>query len=173
MKTQNESNLSYQYYSRKLGKVFDNLTDLEREELEADKKAAEKEAAAKARKNEAKAVEYAYKTLNATRRAYRVGKEKAAQVYAQEFEAARKKYNDSIIQLSKDLQEAEAAYKKQLVAFNANHPEGFHITLKDDDYETTITSNCDTATNTATKSNQSKQDADWVSEIFTKLFGAL
>ena len=173
MKTKNESNLNYQYYSRKLGKVFDSLIDLEREELEADKKAAEKEAAAKAKKNEAKAVEDAYKTLNAMRRAYRVGKEKATQLCAEEFEVARKKYTDSIIQLTKDLQEAEIAYKKQLVAFNTNHPEGFHITLKDDDYETTITSSCETATDAATKGNQSNQYADWVSEMFTKLFGAL
>lgn len=140
LKTQ-KSNDEYGYYSKKLNRPFDTLTELRDAEEKAQKQAEEKAAAAEKKKNEALAVENAYKALNAAKRTYKEDLTKATDAYAQAITKAQTDYDDAKLVIRDALAKAENHYKEVLKEFTDKHPEGFHITLKDGDYETTISSN--------------------------------
>lgn len=153
-----DSNEAYGYYSKSLKKPFDTLAELKAAEAEVLKAKEQKEAEAKAKKADADLVENAYKQLNAAKRKYKEDMNKALVKHATALKVVQEDFNNEKLSITNALSEAETAYKKALSEFTAKHPEGFHITLKDGDYETTIS-----------KSNTVKS-SDWVSEIFTKLF---
>lgn len=130
--------IEYGYYSRLLNKPFDSIEELREAEAayKAELKAREDKAAAK--KADAQKVEDAFKAMNAARKEYKEKLTQLTKEYAEELATLKK-----ALELGKkDIQDALAAaednYSKALKEFTEAHPEGYHVTLKDGDFETTI-----------------------------------
>lgn len=129
------------YYSEKLDKIFDTQ--------EALKEAEEKHEAEQAKKAEAKAlvakesaeVNDAFKARNAARKAYNESLIEARKVYNEALQKARDEFEASLDGSTKALKEAEEDYDTKLKAFQKAHPEGYHLTLKDGDNVVTYTDN--------------------------------
>lgn len=129
------------YYSEKLDKIFDTQ--------EALKEAEEKHEAEQAKKAEAKAlvakesadVQDAFKARNAARKAYNESLIEARKVYNEALKKARDEFEASLDESTKALKEAEEDYDTKLKAFQKAHPEGYHLTLKDGDNVVTYTGN--------------------------------
>ena len=154
--------LGYGFYSRILNKPFDSLAELKEAEAHhyAEIKAKEDKAAAK--KADALKVEDAFKALNAARKEY---KEKLTQLtteYSEELTNLKKAFDLGKKDLQDTLAAAEDAYSKALKEFTVAHPEGYHLTLKDGDFETTISGS-------QTK-NAKKSETDLLN-IFDLIFG--
>ena len=141
-----KTELSYGFYSNVLKKPFERLEDLKRAEevYYAEQKAKEDKVAQK--KADAQKVGEAFKALNTARKTYKEELTQLTKEYAEELET-----------LHDTLAEAEEAYEKALKEFNAKYPEGYHLTLKGDDFETTISR--------STSSSESK-DVPKTSNIF-------
>ena len=140
----------YSYYSRVLGKVFESLTELKEEEAKYYAAQEAKAAAAKAKKADASVVEDAFTALNAARREFRSASAAAIQKYNNTMITAKQDYVKESDAARNALATAEEAYSKALKEFTAKHPEGFHITLKDGDYETTISKSAEKTAETRT-----------------------
>lgn len=155
-----EAKLGYSFYSRLLGKPFDTVEELAAAELEYYDKLRAKDEKAAAKKADAQKVEDAFKALNAARRDY---KEKLNQL-TEEFSAAltdlKKAYELGKSDLHNQLATAEQNYKDAIKAFGEKYPEGYHMTLKDGDFETTISS----------KSIKNAFDNSNLADIFSLLF---
>jgi hypothetical protein len=128
----------YSYYSRVLEKPFDSIEELKSAEAKYFEAQRAKEDKAAQKKADAKKVEEAFKALNTTRRAYKEALVKLTENYSKDlvklkdtFEADRKEIQDI-------LAAAEDAYSAAIKAFTDKYPEGYHLTLKDGDFETTI-----------------------------------
>ena len=154
----------YLYYSRVLQKPFDSIGELKEAEAAyyAEQKAKEDKVATK--KADAAKVEDAFKALNTTRRYYKEGLAKLTERYSADlvklketFEADRKEIQDI-------LAAAEDAYSKALKEFTDKY-ESYHLTLKDGDFETTISSN-------TTTTNKAKPFANFsaLADIFEFMF---
>ena len=155
---------TYSYYSRVLKKPFDSLRELKEAEAAyyAELKAKEDKAATK--KADAKKVEEAFKALNTTRKFYKDSLLKLTEKYSADlvklketFEADRKEIQDI-------LAKAEEAYSNEIKAFTEKYPEGYHLTLKDGDFETTI-SGCTKANGNVFDTNKAFQMIDWLFNI--------
>ena len=154
---------AYSYYSRVLEKPFDSLEELTKAEdtYYAEKKAKEDKAAQK--KNDAQVVEGAFKALNAARKEY---KEKLTQLtteYSEELSNLKKAYELGQKDLRNNLADAEKNYSDAIKSFTAKYPEGFHLTLKDGDLETTISSQ------TTSDSMKTGFDTERFMDLFTSL----
>jgi chromosome segregation ATPase len=148
-KTQQE----FAYYSRVLNKPFDSLAELKDAEDAhfAELKAKEDKAATK--KADAKKVEDAFKALNAARREYKESLVKLADAYQAALKDLKNKFDTEKASIQNSLAEAEDNYATALKDFTDKYPEGYHLTLKDGDFETTINGNqncCRTTTSTST-----------------------
>lgn len=133
--------LNYGYYSRVLEKPFDTLEELRKEEQEFLAAEEAKRQAAEARKNQAAVVEKAFKELNAAKLVYN---EEVTALYselAKNIEAAKVAYNEGIKKSNEKLDAAQGTYNEALNKFIEEHPEGYHLTLKDGDNVVTIRSN--------------------------------
>lgn len=158
--------INYGYYSRLLNKPFDSVAELREAEAAyyAEQKAKEDKAAAK--KADALKVENAFKALNAARREY---KEKLTQLtaeYTEELATLKQAFELGKKDIQEELGAAEEAYSNALKEFTAAHPEGYHVTLKDGDFETTISSK--------TIRNETKKPAVKVNnmlDLYDLLFG--
>lgn len=131
---------SYGYYSKVLQKPFDSLEELRNEETAYYAKLKAKEDAAKAKKADAQAVESAFIALNAARKKYKTTLADITNDYAAKLSKISEDFKNARNVATTELGKAEAAYEEALKAFTSKHPEGFHLTLKDGDYETTISS---------------------------------
>jgi hypothetical protein len=131
---------SYGFYSRILKKVFDSVEDLRKAEdaYVLELKAKEDQVATK--KADAKKVEDAFKALNAARREYKDKIGEITKVYNDGIVSLKTKYEDSCKLIKEDLANAENIYAGALKEFTTKYPEGYHLTLKDGDFETTISS---------------------------------
>jgi len=129
---------TYSYYSKVLNKVFDDVDSLMEAEAAyaAEQKAKEDKAAQK--KAEAKRVEDAFKALNLERKMYKENILKLTERYSEDLKKLRDSFDADKKELEEILADAEATYAKELKAFTDAHPEGYHLTLKDGDFETTI-----------------------------------
>lgn len=129
---------SYSYYSRLLEKPFDTVDELmaAEEAVRAAQRAKEDKAAQK--KADATVVEDAFKALNAARRAYKENVETTTTKYREELESLRAAFEAKIQDIKSELASAEKAYQNALKNFSEKYPEGYHITLKDGDFETTL-----------------------------------
>ena len=150
---------NYSYYSKVLKKPFDSLRELKDAEAVyyAELKAKEDKAATK--KADALKVEEAFKALNTSRRVYKETLLKLTEKYSADlvklketFEADRKEIQDILAQ-------AEEAYSNSIKAFTEKYPEGYHLTLKDGDFETTISG---AANSKAFDTNKAFQMIDWL-----------
>lgn len=155
---------AYSFYSRVLEKPFDTVEELMAAEAAHFDKINAKAAAAEAKKNDAKQVEEAFKNLNLARKEY---KELLSQLTTE--------YSDSLVNLKKafelgkkdlkcKLADAERVYDEALKVFIEKYPEGYHLTLKDGDFETTISSQ-------TTGDEKVVANFNELSEIFRTIFG--
>ena len=136
--TKAEKTFNYGFYSRVLGQPFDTLSELMAAEDKyfAEQKAKEDKSAKK--KADAQKVEETFKALNAARKAYKENLGQLTEEYSEELTNLKKAYELGKKDLRDKLATAESAYEAALKEFNEKYPEGFHLTLKDGDFETTI-----------------------------------
>ena len=131
---------SYAFYSRVLNKPFDSLDLLNQAEADYYAEVHAKEARAAAKKADASKVEEAFRALNAARKSYKNDLMTITSDYAETLKKLRAAFDSDKAAVQQRLANAEAAYEAALREFNEKHPEGYHLTLKDGDFETTISS---------------------------------
>ena len=155
---------TYSYYSKVLSKVFDSVEELKEAEAKyaAELKAKEEKAAAK--KADAQKVEEAFKALNAARKTYKDQLAEVTKVYSEGLVTLKTKFEESRKLIQDSLAEAEANYSKALKEFTDAHQEGFHICLKDGDFETTISSS------STSKVKEMKKAEPTLLDLFDYLF---
>lgn len=153
----------YAYYSKVLSKPFDSLKELTAAEAEHFEKIRIKEEAATAKKNDAAVVEIAFKELNSARKNYKEDLTQLTTEYANSLEHLKQAYEHGQKDLRLNLANAEKKYEEALKIFIEKHPEGYHLTLKDGDFETTISSQTEAANPSV--------DFSKVAELFGLLFG--
>ena len=128
----------YAYYSRVLGKPFDTLEELKEAEEAYYAKIKAKEDKAATKKADALKVEEAFKTLNAARKAFKSELEDLTKKYRDDLTQLKSSFEKSKEAVHKKLATAEEKYSEALKVFTEKYPEGYHITLKDGDFETTL-----------------------------------
>ena len=133
-----KTELGYSFYSNVLNKPFKSLSELAAAEAAYLEEQKAKEDKAAKKKADAKKVEDAYKALNAARKTYKEDLTQLTKEYSEELENLRKAYELGKKDMQNKLAEAEQAYKKAIKDFGDKYPEGYHMTLKDGDFETTI-----------------------------------
>ena len=158
---------SYSYYSRVLQKPFDSLNELASAEATYYENLKQKENKAAQKKADAKIVEDAFKHLNATRKSYKENLSQLTQEYSEALEDLKKAYEAGKSDFQNQLATAEQNYKDAIKNFSAKYPEGYHMTIKDGDFETTISSQ----TTKSMDTDKVSADAKKVAEIFNMLFG--
>lgn len=126
------------FYSEKLNKMFDTDKELLAAEEAAFKAEQEAKAKSLAKKNEAKVVEDAFKAHNAAKRTFNEVVSARRKKYAEDLAALKSAYEADVEAERKKLDEAANTYDRVLKEFNAKHPEGFHMTLKDGDNVVTM-----------------------------------
>ena len=136
-----KSDINYGYYSKLLNKPFDTVEELKKAEAAyyAEIKAKEDKAATK--KADAKKVEDAFKALNAARKEYKENLNQLTKEYSEELTTLKKAFELGKKDITSKLTTAEDTYAKALKEFTDKYPEGYHLTIKDGDFETTISSN--------------------------------
>lgn len=153
----------YSYYSRVLKEPFDSIDDLKEAEEAYYAKIAAREAQVAAKKADANEVERAFKCLNAARKAYKQDILNLTDKYSKDLKDLKKSFENSKTAIENILAKAEESYSAALKTFTEKHPEGFHLTLKDGDFETTISS-------ASTETSQKNADLEDFFEIFDGLF---
>lgn len=145
-----KSDIEYLYYSKVLSKPFESLTTLKDAEAAffAAQRAKEDKAAQK--KADAKKVEDAFKNLNTIRRAYKNNIIALTESYSNDLKNLKAAFEKAKQSEQDLLATAEEHYAAALKAFTELYPEGYHLTLKDGDFETTISGSAtqNAATNT-------------------------
>ena len=164
-KTKNIKTNTYDcmFYSRVLKEPFESIEALKEAEEAYYAKLKAKEDKVAEKKADALKVEDAFKALNAARKTY---KEKITQLtteYTESLTELKKAYEAGKADLLNQLAAAEDTYAKALKEFTDKYPEGYHLTLKDGDFETTISGKCNTT-------NKTKATEDFL-DIFKLLFG--
>lgn len=164
-----KQDVNYAYYSRLLQKPFDSLSELNaaEEAYYAELKAKEDKAAQK--KADAKKVEDAFKALNAARKAFKEDLAQLTQEYADELNNLKKAFELGRKDIHEKLAAAEDTYSKALKEFTDAHKEGYHITLRDGDFETTISGGTTVSKSETTKEASKNTTAD-LFNIFDLLF---
>jgi hypothetical protein len=160
-KSKQQTACDYSYYSRVLKAPFDSVDELKKAEAVyyAELKAKEDKVAQK--KADAIKVEEAFKALNVARKDYKDNIFAITQQYSENLAALKKSFEAAKETEKKTLAAAEELYANALKAFTDKYPEGYHLTLKDGDFETTISS----------KTNTQKDAYDSLDEIFRWIFG--
>lgn len=133
------------FYSEHLDQIFDTEKELKAAEKEAADKEVAKKKASEEKKAEAKKVEDAFKALNAAKRKYNTNVLDLKKKYNEDLTVIREKLNElrkvhenAVAAEAAERDEAEKVYKAALDEFIANHPEGYHMTLKDSDHVVTL-----------------------------------
>lgn len=134
----NKTEREYSYYSRVLNKPFDSIEELREAEAayRAELKAKEDKTAAK--KADAKKVEDAFKALNLARKNYKEDITQLTEEFSKAMTDIKNAFEAGKADIHTKLAAAEDEYAKALKEFTDKHKEGYHITLRDGDFETTI-----------------------------------
>lgn len=150
----------YSYYSRVLGKPFDSIEELKEAEAVyfAEQRAKADKAAAK--KADAKKVEDAFKVLNTTRRTYKESLISLTDKYSKDLKKLKEAFEADKKEIHDIMSAAEDAYAVALKAFTDKYPEGYHLTLKDGDFETTISGR-----------NSAGESFESLTDLFNWIFG--
>lgn len=129
--------IAYGFYSKLLKKPFDSVAELREAEAKhyAEIKAKEDKAAAK--KADAKKVEDAFKALNQARKNYKEDLTQLTKEYSEELTHIKEAFELGKKDIHDKLAAAEDAYAKALKEFTSKYDQ-YHVTLKDGDFETTI-----------------------------------
>lgn len=128
----------YSYYSRILEKPFDSIEELKEAEAVYYEAQRAKETKAATKKADAQKVEDAFIALNKARRTYKENLEALALEYSDSLIKLKEAFEGSRNDIKKALAEAEDNYSAAIKEFTDKYPEGYHLTLKDGDFETTI-----------------------------------
>lgn len=156
------------YYSKVLKEPFDSIEALmEAEKAYYDKLKAKEDKAAQ-KKADATVVEEAFKKLNAARKAYKDNLNEATQIYSKGLTDLKEGYEKTCKSIKDTFAAVEADYKNALKAFTEKYPEGYHLTLKDGDFETTISSQ--TTGSSKAVINRSAFDSKRIADIFDLIF---
>lgn len=134
----NTAEVNYGYYSKVLSQPFDSLNELRAAEAAHYEKLKAKEDKAAQKKADAQKVEEAFKVLNTSRKVYKETLLKMTEKYSQDLKALKETFEADKKELTDILAQAEEAYSVALKTFTEKYPEGYHLTLKDGDFETTI-----------------------------------
>ena len=135
----NNINEEYMYYSRVLNEPFTTVEELKEAEEAYYAKLKAKEDKAAQKKADATAVEEAYKALNEARKNYKDALNALTKEYSEALVNLKKTYEAGRVDIKTALANAEEAYANALKAFTDKYDQ-YHITLKDGDFETTISS---------------------------------
>lgn len=159
----------YGYYSRLLKQPFDSVEELLEAEAAyyAEIKAKEDRIAAK--KADAQKVEDAFKALNQARKTYKEDLTQLTAEYSKALTDIKKAFETGKSDIHSKLAVAEDNYQKALKEFTDKHREGYHLTLKDGDFETTISG----STKVKSNENVDVKDPSQVNlfNIFDLFFG--
>lgn len=143
-KCQSKSTNSYAFYSKVLEKVFDSLEELTNAEEAHFAELRAKEDKAATKKADAKKVEDAFVALNAERKVYKEDLLALTKQYSEDLIALKEGFEKARTAIKEHLATAEETYATALKTFTEKYPEGYHLTLKDGDFETTIQSKTST-----------------------------
>lgn len=151
---------SYMYYSRVLKEPFASIEELKEAEEAHYAKLKAKEDKVAQKKADAALVEEAFRSLNNTRKLYKESLAKLAEKYSKDLVRLKETFEADKAELQDVMATAEDVYAAAIKTFTEKYPEGYHLTLKDGDFETTISSQ--------TKTN--KEDST-VADILSMFFG--
>jgi cytochrome c1 len=166
MKTVKPKTYDCMFYSKVLKEPFNSIEELmEAEEAHYAKLKAKEDKAAE-KKADATKVEEAFKKLNAARKAYKDNLNEATKIYSKGLADLKEGYEKTCKSIKDTLASAEADYANSLKAFTEKYPEGYHLTLKDGDFETTISSQ----TSGSTKAKATISD-DFLDSFLDLIFG--
>ena len=132
------------YKSKLLNKEFEDLAELKKAESEYKLELAKKEEARLARKEDADLVQDAYVAKNKATVNYNDAYAKAVSVRKEAIDKINKEFYDAIRDAKQEYEDAAKKYSDALTAFQAKHPEGYHLTLKDGNNELTISKHSST-----------------------------
>lgn len=133
-----KTNTEFGYYSKLLNEPFDTIDELRKaEEAYNAKQKAKADVAAK-KKADATKVEDAFKALNAARKTYKEKLTQLTKEYVESVDNITKAFEFGKKDIHNQLAEAEEAYQAALKEFDTAYPEGYHVTLHDGDFETTL-----------------------------------
>lgn len=135
----------YIYYSKVLSKPFNTVAELKEAEAKHYAELKAKEDKASQKKTDALKVEAAFKELNTARKIFKEDLANAQSLYHKTLKAVKEDFEKTKAEIYARLSEKEKGYSDELKAFTAKYPEGYHLTLKDGDFETTISSNSSNA----------------------------
>lgn len=158
--------LDYGFYSNVLKKPFERLEDLKQAEAVYYEEQKAKEDKAAQKKADAQKVEDTFKALNAARKEYKENLLQLTQEYSEELENLKKAFELGKKDIHNKLAAAEDNHEKALKEFTAKYPEGYHLTLKDGDFEKTISGSTKTST-----TKEATRTAHDVFDIFNWVFG--
>jgi hypothetical protein len=163
MNNMKKNDIAYGYYSKVLKEPFDSIEELKdaEEAYFAKQKAKEDKAAAK--KADALKVEEAFKGLNAARKLYKSELLAITNLYRENLTKLKDSFEKDKAAVQLRLAEAEEIYNTALKTFSEKYPEGFHITLKDGDFETTISGQ-------STSSNRAEANQLNILDLFNLFF---
>lgn len=156
-------NATFAYYSKLLKEPFDSVEELREAEEAYYAKLKAKEDKAAAKKADAQKVEDAFKALNAARKIYKEDLTTLTAEYSEALTDLKKAFDLGKSDIREKLATAEATYQTALKEFNDKHPEGYHVTLKDGDFETTIEK----------RSSANATDTDKASKAVSNMFDIL
>ena len=136
-KKPNKNFIEYGYYSKLLKQPFDSIDELREAEASyyAEQKAKEDKVAQK--KADAQKVEDAFKAMNAARKEYKEKLTQLTKEYSEELTTLKKAFELGKKDIHDTMAAAEDAYAKALKEFTSKYDQ-YHVTLKDGDFETTI-----------------------------------
>ena len=152
--------VNYGYYSKLLKQPFDSIAELREAEAKhyAELKAKEDKAATK--KADAQKVEVAFKALNATRKEYKENLTQLTKEYSEALADLKKAFDLGKKDIQDTLAASEDAYAKALKEFT-NKYETYHLSLRDGDFETTISSS---------QTKNFKKESNSLQNLFDLLF---
>ena len=127
------------FYSDMTKKLYESEEELKTAEKEVADAEAKKAEASKAKKEDALKVEEAFKANNAARREYNAKVLAARKAYNEAVTAAKKAFDAAVSDASNAKDAAEKYYDKMLKEFTKKYT-SYHLSLKDGDNVTTISS---------------------------------
>lgn len=154
----------YSYYSNVLKTPFATVNELKDAEAVHFAELKAKESKAIQKKLDAKVVEEAFRALNAARRSYKDDLQALAAKYSEDLLKLKETFEAARNEVKTKLANAEETYSESIKAFTDKYPEGYHLTLKDGDFETTI-SGSSNAIKSAFETNRAFQMIDWLFNV--------
>lgn len=155
----------YSYYSRVLKKPFDSIEELKNAEATYYNELKVKEDAAAQKKADAKVVEDAFKALNTARKTYKEDLTQLTMEYSEKLKTIKDAFELGKKDIHAKLAFAEETYEKALKEFTGKYTQ-YHLTLKDGDFETTISgSTTENKTADTPKATDVFDIFDWIFRI--------